>query len=259
MLVWARRQWEHANDHVTDPDALEVLERVDAGERFACVEYSIVLSQALNAARIPGRRLSLRQRHHHVGVGRGHVVSEAWVDDLDRWVLLDGQNGAYWEDLDGQPLGVPELARDDDRPVRMVGLVEDISDEDAAVWQTYFESISTTGYTWAAPGFSPVFQESGIIKTDQLLNDRRLAYPRLSEIAIACTGTLAEPLIRLETRHPYAAGFRVNECHVVADLSLADPRWALSGEPGRHTGSVAVVTGYGTTAAQTLEYEVRGA
>jgi hypothetical protein len=66
LLEWARTSWEHANDHVLEPDALGVLERVDAGARFACVEYSIVLSQALNAAGIPGRRVSLRQHNHHV-------------------------------------------------------------------------------------------------------------------------------------------------------------------------------------------------
>lgn len=109
LLAWVHRRWDHANDHVDDPDAVDVLTRVDAGERFACVEYSIVLSQALNALEIPARRVSLRQANHHTGMGRGHVVSEAWVDDLGRWVLLDGQNGAYWVDDDGDPLGLVDL------------------------------------------------------------------------------------------------------------------------------------------------------
>ncbi len=109
LLAWVHHRWEHANDHVEAPDAVEVLRRVAAGERFACVEYSIVLSQSLNARGIPARRLHLRQADHHVGVGRGHVVSEAWIDDLRQWVLLDGQNGAYWADEDDRPLALPEL------------------------------------------------------------------------------------------------------------------------------------------------------
>jgi transglutaminase-like putative cysteine protease len=91
LLEFVHDRWEHSNDHVENPDALNVLDRVDAGDRFACVEYSIVLSQALNAVGIPARRVELFQANYHVGVGRGHVVSEAWIDDLDRWVLLDGQ------------------------------------------------------------------------------------------------------------------------------------------------------------------------
>lgn len=90
---------------------MDVLERVAAGERFACVENSIVLSQALNAVRIPARRVQLRQANHHIGVGRCHVVSEAWIDELDKWVVLDGQNGAYWADTDGAPMALPDLQR----------------------------------------------------------------------------------------------------------------------------------------------------
>ena len=77
LLRWVSRRWRHANAHMDVDDAVTCLERVEAGERFACVEYSLVLSQALNAVGIPSRRLSLRQRQKHVGLGRGHVVSEA--------------------------------------------------------------------------------------------------------------------------------------------------------------------------------------
>ena len=41
----------------------------------------------------PARNLGLFQDNYHVGFGRAHRVSEAWIDDLCRWVVLDGQNG----------------------------------------------------------------------------------------------------------------------------------------------------------------------
>jgi hypothetical protein len=44
-LDWVSTRWEHANGHVQNRDAVEVLDRVASGERFACVEYTIVLSQ----------------------------------------------------------------------------------------------------------------------------------------------------------------------------------------------------------------------
>jgi hypothetical protein len=73
------------------------------------VEYSLVLSQVLNALAIPARRLALRQENYHVGLGRAHAVSEAWIDDFCRWIVLDGQNGLYWTGNDGQPIGILEL------------------------------------------------------------------------------------------------------------------------------------------------------
>ncbi len=259
LLDWVRRRWDHANDHVDDPDALEVLERVDRGERFACVEYSIVLSQALNAVGIPARRVDLRQRNHHFGVGRGHVVSEAWIDDLDSWIVLDGQNGAYWAGDDEGPLGLRELQRRyaTGEQARMVCLVDDISAEASASWRTYFASASATGYAWAEGPFSPVFQDMGIIKTQRLLHGGDLAYPSLSAVSIGLTGTLAQPAVRLHSEHPYAQGFRVEERGTVAEVPLVDARWPLFMAPGIHEVEIATRTPYGHTTPGIFTYEVR--
>lgn len=258
-LEWARRKWEHANDHVEHEDALEVLERVDGGERFACVEYSIVLSQALNALEIPARRVNLRRRHHHVGVGRGHVVSEAWVDDLDRWVCLDGQNGAYWVDDHDEPLGVLELQRlvQDGRYARMVRLVDEGSDTDAATWMPYFASVTVTGCTWAEPPFAPVFQQMGVLRTPLLIHDGADAYPSLSDVGIGTGGTLAEPELRLNTRHPYVTGFRIETDASVQDVPLADARWPLDLAPGHHSLTAAVTTPYGACSPRRVAYVAR--
>jgi hypothetical protein len=246
MLAWVHGRWDHANDHVEDPDALTVLERVDAGERFACVEYSIVLSQALNAVRIPARRVDLRQLNHHVGVGRGHVVSEAWIDDLDRWVLLDGQNGAYWTDPGGTPLGVRELQRLDEVPA----FIRDGSAlPSAASWFSYFASATTTGYTWAEGSFAPVFQESRTIRTARLLRDGDLAYPRLSAVTTALDGTGTQPTVHFTHSHPYGTG-------VLLDGQPID-EWPLDLTPGTHEHTVTIATPYGETAPQPLSYVSR--
>lgn len=74
MLAWVTSRWRHANAHMEIDDAVECLRRVDAGQRFACVEYSLVLCQALNALRIPSRRVSLSQPGYHTSgdvAGRG--------------------------------------------------------------------------------------------------------------------------------------------------------------------------------------------
>lgn len=41
VLDWVTMCWEHANGHVDQRDAVEVLDRAATGERFACVEYTI--------------------------------------------------------------------------------------------------------------------------------------------------------------------------------------------------------------------------
>jgi hypothetical protein len=259
LLAWVHQRWVHANDHVDEPDALEVLERVDKGARFACVEYSIVLSQALNAVGIPARRVDLRQRGHHVGIGRSHVVSEAWIDDLDRWVLLDGQNGSYWVGSDDAPLGVRELQRlhsAGDVP-RFVGAgdVASLSGNQAAAWFSYFASVTTTGCTWASAGFTPIFQGIRVIRTPRLLHDGDLAYPRLSGLSTGLAGTVVEPVVRFRAYHPYASGVRLRTGSAVIDLD--DAEWKLDLSPGTHELTVSVLTPYGETSGLPFSYVVR--
>ncbi|TWD80528.1 transglutaminase superfamily protein [Kribbella amoyensis] len=249
LLEWVHDRWDHANDHVEDPDALTVLDRVDAGARFACVEYSIVLSQALNAVGIPARRLDLRQPNHHVGVGRGHVVSEAWIDELDRWVLLDGQNGAYWIDAGGTPLGIRELQALAEPPAFVpAGSVEPLTDQQAASWFTYFASYSTTGAVPAVPPFAAVFQGMRVIRTPRLTGAS--VHPDLAAISTGLGGTVERPTVRFAHRHPYGTGIRVSG-------SPYNDEWALDLTPGTHELTVAVVTPYGTTAPRRFAYRVR--
>ncbi|MEV6284502.1 hypothetical protein [Kribbella sp. NPDC051770] len=254
LLEWVHGLWRHANDHVDAEDALTVLERVEAGERFACVEYSIVLSQALNAVRIPSRRVDLRQDAHHTGVGRGHVVSEAWIDDLDRWVVLDGQNGSYWTDAAGTPLGVRELQALFEPPHLIgAGSVEPPSAGQAAAWFSYFASASTTGITWAGPTFAPVFQGSRVIKTPRLVRDSGPAYPRLSALSTGLTGTPQRPVVRFQHHHPYGVGVRLH----LDSGPIDTDEWPLDLTPGDHELTVTIRTPYGETAHQRFAYLVR--
>jgi hypothetical protein len=236
------------------------LDRVDAGERFACVEYAIILSQALNALRIPARRVQLRQANHHIGFGRGHVVAEAWIDDLDKWVVLDGQNGAYWADAEGVPMALPDLQRAHHRgdpPATMVGLVDDIDEASTAEWWTHFASASTTGYMWASPPFSPVFQQTRWISTTRLLQRSDHAYPLLSSVSVGLCGDASEPAITLAPMHPYAKSFLVRTKAKEISLQLSDPRWPMDTTPGRHEVELLVVTDYGPATSSALTYDVR--
>lgn len=258
-LDWVTARWEHANGHVDNRDALEVLERVDAGERFACVEYTIVLSQALNALGIPARSLNLLMRDHHTGAGRGHVVSEAWIDDLARWVLLDGQNGAWWGE-ENAPLGVLELMaryRDDDRPA-MNSRVRDLSDQEQAVWFWYFANARTTGLGWSDGPFVPTFQNDYTVRTERLVRGSEHVAPDLSRIGTAVVDR-GGPALEFTPVHPFAIGVDVRRLHTDDDDDLVHltPGDALRLDlpPGLHAFDVATVTGYGTLHPTLLRYE----
>jgi hypothetical protein len=255
MLGWVSTRWRHANAHMEVDDAVACLDRVEAGERFACVEYSLVLSQALNAVGIPSRRLALRQAGYHAGIGRGHVVSEAWIDDLGSWVVLDGQNGLYWASPDGTPLGALALqtASATPAPVYAPG-VESQPAEALAFWFSYFAHIGTNGATWSDGPFVPVFQRTRLASASVLLHDGRHAYPDLSQIAIGVELAGRECAIRLSTEHPYATGFVVQPGAV--ELSLDSPVWTLDTSPGEHLVELAVRTRFGAGRAHPFRYVV---
>jgi hypothetical protein len=257
-LAWVTTRWEHANGHVDERDAVAVLDRVDAGERFACVEYTIVLSQALNALGIPARSVNLLMRDHHTGAGRGHVVSEAWIDDLERWVLLDGQNGAWWGD--DEPLGVLELveryARDDRPPMHSrAGLGE----SEQSVWFWYFATATVTGLTWTDGSFVPTFQTHGAVRVDRLVHGSAQVAPDLATIATGLADAHG-PAVRFTPLHPFASGIEVRPVEPTSGRSqqmALDEPFSLRGEPGTHSYEVATVTPYGTLSGSPLRYLTR--
>jgi hypothetical protein len=190
-------------------------------------------------------------------MGRGHVVSEAWIDDLGRWVVLDGQNGMYWA-RDGRPLGVLELqSLSPAELAEAVGVpapgVEAPSAEEVAFWRTYFHSVTTTGITWSAGDFVPVLQSRYLVATPRLHRTRAAAYPDLSELAIGIEIASGQCAVRLATEHPFATGFLVGG---TVSLPLDDPLWILDASPGSHTIELSTRTPYGRTAARLLRYTV---
>jgi hypothetical protein len=101
LMAWVHGRWSHDgwNDPTHD-DALTILKEAAEGKHFRCVQYSVTLAQVLQAMGFPARRIGLRRDGVSFGVGKGHVVSEVWNNELGKWILLDGQNDATWQDGD---------------------------------------------------------------------------------------------------------------------------------------------------------------
>lgn len=110
ILNWVHSRWQHDGENMpSQPDALTILAAAAAGQRFRCVEYSIVLTAALKAAGLPARTLGLKVKDvETIEAGAGHVATEVYLPDLRKWALVDGQFNAMPQ-LRGVPLNAVEL------------------------------------------------------------------------------------------------------------------------------------------------------
>ena len=248
VLAWASAYWEHAEDHVDGGDAVEVLERADAGERFACVEYSILLSQTLNALGIPARRVQVLMHDYHVGFGRGHVVSEAWVDDLGGWVVLEGQNGAWWGTED-QPLGLRDLQalhHAGGPRLDMCTTLREVSAEEQDLWWSYFDTAIASGLAWTE-SLVPLFQGEPA-PARLVVPPTEITHPDLASIETGVVDAGDGPGLVFRPTHPYATGTAVGE----RELGPGEPLALETLPPGEHELEVCTVTAYGRLAAQRL-------
>ena len=259
LLGWVTDRWRHSGgSHDASNDANVVLDRVEQGERFACGEYTVVLTQALNAVQIPARPISLFRLDYYADLGTGHVVTEAWIDDLGKWVVLDGQNGAVWRDAAGVPLSVLELQQRyliGDQP-EFSGRGHNFDPDDAAGWFRYFYAAERD----RRPGLVARAVRAGhggchVIASQRLTESLAGVAPDLAEISTGVADHQGPALV-FRADHPYATGFRVTDASGQATGLAAGQPYRLAGEEGAHELTVAVTTRYGTLTPQPLEYVV---
>ncbi|MBM3456505.1 MAG: transglutaminase domain-containing protein [Bacteroidetes bacterium] len=93
ILHWVHNQWQHnGNNEPRKSDAISILEEVKEGKNFRCVEYGIVATACLNAVGLKARTLGLKTKDVETRqYGAGHVLVEVFLNDLKKWVLIDGQ------------------------------------------------------------------------------------------------------------------------------------------------------------------------
>jgi hypothetical protein len=97
-LEWVSLQWQH--DGFNQPhDSLssyEILQNVRNGERYRCVEYGKVVSDLLLSMGYVSRQIGMQSKDvAYGGFGMGHVASEVWSDQLQKWVFIDPQFSIY--------------------------------------------------------------------------------------------------------------------------------------------------------------------
>lgn len=110
LCSWAHSRWAHSGINLPErEDPVVILSEAKQGQRFRCVEYSILLHAVLCIAMIRSRVIYLRTADVETRKsGAGHVVVEAYIREYKRWVMFDPQNNAY-ATKDGIPINSLEL------------------------------------------------------------------------------------------------------------------------------------------------------
>lgn len=113
VLDWTSKQWEHnGSNNPTKQDALTILKEAREGKQFRCVEYGIVATTVLNSIGIPARTLGLKTRDvEKVMRGAGHVVTEVYSKEFDKWIFIDPQFNII-PTLNGNPLNGVEFQKE---------------------------------------------------------------------------------------------------------------------------------------------------
>lgn len=110
VLNWTHNQWEHDSmNSPSNPDALTILNEVNEGQRFPCFAYGIVIMDQLNALGYRARTIYLKTKDaENRKTSPGHVATEVYLEDLKKWVFVDGQFNVM-PTLNGIPLNAVEF------------------------------------------------------------------------------------------------------------------------------------------------------
>lgn len=110
ILNWTSHQWKHdGNNAPKGNDAISILNEAKAGGRFPCFAYGIVLRDQLIAQGFAARTIYLKTKDAETRKGSpGHVATEVYLNDLKKWVFVDGQFNVM-PTLKGKPLNAVEF------------------------------------------------------------------------------------------------------------------------------------------------------
>lgn len=110
LLKWTNNRWAHSGSN--EPSAsntFTILKEAGEGKKFRCVEYGIVLRTVLASNDIKARTLELKTRDvETTKYGAGHVLTEVWSTQFDKWFMLDAQFNVV-PVLDDVPLNAVEF------------------------------------------------------------------------------------------------------------------------------------------------------
>lgn len=110
VLNWTNSRWKHnGNNAPKKNDAISILQEAAEGGQFPCFAYAIVLRDQLNALGFKARTVYLKTADAKTRKRPpGHVATEVFLNDLQKWVFIDGQFNVM-PTLNGKPLNAIEF------------------------------------------------------------------------------------------------------------------------------------------------------
>jgi len=93
VLDWTHSRWNHSgNNSPSKNDAITILQEAAEGSQFPCFAYAIVLRDQLASIGYKARTVYLKTKDAKTRQGSpGHVATEVYLPDLQKWVFIDGQ------------------------------------------------------------------------------------------------------------------------------------------------------------------------
>lgn len=197
ISTWVSGLWEHdGRNEPLQNDPMYILDQViNHGEQYRCVEYGIVINGCLNALGLECRQLNLKTKDVETReIGAGHVGCEAFLEDYNKWVFIDGQWGAIPMAKD-VPLNAYEFGEairkdDPDLTIHWINNVYGATDSDYFKWIEPYLYYMDSGFKNVDGGYTTVmfvpdggknvtkFQRKYEIHMDHYLRDEQMFYYR---------------------------------------------------------------------------------
>lgn len=112
VLNWTHSRWKHNGQNSPKKnDAISILKEAEEGGEFPCFAYGIVLRDQLNAIGFKARTVYLKTKNaKRSKYPPGHVATEVFLEDIQKWVFIDGQFNVL-PVLDTKPINAVELQK----------------------------------------------------------------------------------------------------------------------------------------------------
>ena len=134
---WVNSRWKHDGENTPEiNDAYYILKQAEKGERFRCVEYSVVAGACLQSLGFKVRNIGLMTKDiNDVNYGGGHAVNEVYISDLNKWIFIDPQYDVIATE-NGIPLNAVELQQviANERPFEIINPNQIITKEEYTKW-----------------------------------------------------------------------------------------------------------------------------
>lgn len=103
ITAWVNKKWVHNPYGIAPVEAngMDILNAVDRGEKFSCLEYSKLLRDVLHANGYVARIVTLQSHEiDYSGPGTAHVAVEVYLSSQEKWIYIDPQWGIYLKSND---------------------------------------------------------------------------------------------------------------------------------------------------------------